>query len=126
MDERSEDNTAAMSMEEIEREIRALRAALSELEADGRKSDMAGVKTAFEDGFSRITEALRPLAGEKVAGPVMDAVKRLETKVASHPLTCVAIAIASGFVLGRIIDIASGDKRCPRCDKEGWGRRGRD
>jgi ElaB/YqjD/DUF883 family membrane-anchored ribosome-binding protein len=103
-----------MSMEEMAREIRSLKEALAERDGERAResADADGVRSMLDEGFSKIMEAVRPYAASV---SVKDAVSDIGERIREHPLASVSIALASGFLIGRIADKFS---RCRCCSKE--------
>lgn len=86
-------------MEEMQEEIASLRAQLHEKEtAPGKLPDMAHIKSMFEEGFGKLSDALRPLADETE--------RRVGEKIAVHPFTAVMVALGAGLVIGKLVDAA--------------------
>jgi ElaB/YqjD/DUF883 family membrane-anchored ribosome-binding protein len=88
-------------------EIAALREIIAENnEEENRGIEMAGIKSLMEDGFSRISEAIRPVMEKlnvKLGKPAGDAVNSLEEKIAEHPFKSVTIALVTGFAIGKAV-----------------------
>ena len=68
------------------------------------------VRTMFEDGFAKLSDALRPLAeqaNQKFGEPAKEMVERVEEKISVHPFTAMTVALGVGVVVGKLLDIAS-------------------
>lgn len=105
------DATMMERMESMQREIEELKAALAEKElASGKSADMSKIKCMFEEGFSKIIDALRPVldgANQKLSEPAKAAATKIEEKIVVNPFTAVMLALGLGFLLGKTIDIIS-------------------
>jgi ElaB/YqjD/DUF883 family membrane-anchored ribosome-binding protein len=95
-----------MSMEEMAREIRSLRAAMEERDGSaGDENCPESLRSMIEDGFSKISETLAPFVDEaagKIPRSLRETVDMVGRRISERPLTSVAVAAASGFVIGRI------------------------
>ena len=107
----SENMTVEERMECMQREIEELKAALASKDPSPQKAvDMSKIKCMFDEGFSKIVEALRPVldsANQKISEPAKAAATKLEEKIAVNPFTAVMMALGVGFLLGKTIDIIS-------------------
>jgi ElaB/YqjD/DUF883 family membrane-anchored ribosome-binding protein len=101
MDNFPEDENATMSMDEMAREIRALKAALAKRGSGLGLVDADGVKSMLDDCFQKITEAIRP---SEIHGSVKDVMDKMSESISAHPLASISIALASGFFIGRALD----------------------
>ncbi|MDR1515152.1 MAG: hypothetical protein LBS45_05605 [Synergistaceae bacterium] len=101
-------------VEGLREEIADLREKIAEDRREDSVPDMAKIKSFLEDGFTRVNEALRPVAekvSDKIGKPARDAVNVIEEKIAAHPFAAVGAAVATGFVIGKAVGFfASG--RC--------------
>jgi ElaB/YqjD/DUF883 family membrane-anchored ribosome-binding protein len=95
-------------VENMRDEIAALKESVAreEAAAERRGPDMAKIKSFLDDGFAKVSEALRPAvekAKEKIGKPAGDTVNALEEKIAAHPFASVGVALAAGFVAGKAV-----------------------
>jgi ElaB/YqjD/DUF883 family membrane-anchored ribosome-binding protein len=94
-------------VENMREEIAALKESVAKEETTERRGpDMTKIKSFLDDGFAKVSEALRPAvekAREKIGKPAGDTVNALEEKIAAHPFASVGIALAAGFVAGKAV-----------------------
>jgi ElaB/YqjD/DUF883 family membrane-anchored ribosome-binding protein len=99
----------AIRIEEMRAEIAALRIMLGE-KRNEPASKTADIRSMLEDGFARVSDAIRPLAqeaGRRIGKPARNVVTNIEEKIALHPLTAIMIALGAGLVAGKALDIAT-------------------
>lgn len=99
----------AARMEEMKAEIAALKELLAE-KKDEAVSRIPDIKSMVEEGFAKVSDAIRPLAEEanrRIGNPTKEAVSRVEEKIAVHPFAAVMIALGAGLVVGKMLDIAT-------------------
>ncbi|MDR1482820.1 MAG: hypothetical protein LBI74_09355 [Synergistaceae bacterium] len=105
--------TATMSMEEMEREIRSLKAKLAERNERGQV-DSESVRSMLDDFLTKITDVIKP---SEIRGSVKDVVDKVSDNISAHPITSISIALASGFFIGRALDRSSSRWRGGNCAK---------
>lgn len=109
-------------MEEMRDEIATLKAALAAkasetsetAETERAAPDMRGVRHMFEEGFERMSEALRPLVEEadrKIGGSARHIVAQTEEHIGARPFTSVALALGAGLLIGRLLDARTRPER---------------
>jgi ElaB/YqjD/DUF883 family membrane-anchored ribosome-binding protein len=85
-------------IEELRREIAAMRAEQSASKSGAAKSGAAKAEEAIEAGAASLTEQLRGLARE-----IADLTEETEKGVVAHPLTSVLGALVLGVLIGRAL-----------------------
>jgi ElaB/YqjD/DUF883 family membrane-anchored ribosome-binding protein len=99
----------AIRIEEMKAEIAALRIMLAEKRE--KSSDRSPeIRSMLEDGFAKVSDAIRPLAreaGRRIGRPARSVVTNIEEKIALHPLAAIMIALGAGLVAGKALDIAA-------------------
>ncbi|MDR1019445.1 MAG: hypothetical protein LBL73_01695 [Synergistaceae bacterium] len=93
--------------ESIKGEVAGLKEAIGKCGQDDNKRgglDLASIKSLLDDGLTRASEVLRPVAekvSDKIGKPAGDAVNAVEERIAAHPLASVGIALVAGFAIGK-------------------------
>jgi ElaB/YqjD/DUF883 family membrane-anchored ribosome-binding protein len=99
----------AIRIEEMKAEIAALRIMLAEKRE--KPADKAPeIRSMLEDGFAKVSDAIRPLAREVSRGigrPARSVVTNIEEKIALNPLAAIMVALGAGLVVGKALDIAA-------------------
>lgn len=100
------------AMETMREEIASLKEALAEKERAiaSHGPDMTKVKAMLDEGYAKVVEAVRPLLDEaesKLGEPTRRAVHRAEEKITMHPFTAIMIALGTGFVAGKALDLVN-------------------
>jgi ElaB/YqjD/DUF883 family membrane-anchored ribosome-binding protein len=96
-------------IDEMRAEIAALRTMLEE-KREKPADKTTDIRSMLEEGFARVSDAIKPLAqeaGRRIGVPARSPVMTVEEKIALHPFAAVMAALGAGFVVGKAIEIAA-------------------
>jgi ElaB/YqjD/DUF883 family membrane-anchored ribosome-binding protein len=100
-------------VEGLKDEIADLREKIAEDKPEESGPDLAKIKSFLNDGFTRLSETLRPVTekvSDKIGKPAGDAVNAVEERIAAHPFAAVGAALAAGFFVGKAVGFFASER----------------